>query len=473
MPRYTTKGRAKRIKLDYLQRSHPFRRWKIILTIAVPAVAVAWIVAATVRGDPRLYTSGPVSQGHAMFGLECRLCHRPEGAQGRLAPVVNEPPTQRGPTFRLRVSDEACLTCHDAPAHNASQTFTPACATCHVEHKGRIQLASMSDRKCTQCHDGLKTKPGASATFAPTIRSFHSDHPEFAVSVKDGARTRRVPLDRASELKDAAQISFNHEFHLEPGVRGVDELSAGPEARGVTKTPAGDRLNCGYCHQPDDSQAYMAPVRFAKHCVACHALDFDPRLPSAVVPHDTPRMVRAFLRDFFATAAEECRKPGALQDGAATELRRRCQTIGPVKGDDRPDDGAAAEPWIATQLTTVFKQNCSFCHRVSVAPGRLPEVAATAIPTRWFPHSRFDHRPHRVLGCIECHQTARSRETTDVLLPSIKTCRDCHRQGADAARSSCVECHYYHEKALERNQDGPFAIRDLRQRRLDPGRREP
>ena len=285
--------------------------------------------------------------------------------------------------------------------------------------------------------------------------------------VQDGLSRTKCPL------KDAAQISFNHEFHLEPGVRGVDELSAGPEARGVTKTPAGDRLNCGYCHQPDDSQAYMAPVRFAKHCVACHALDFDPRLPSAVVPHDTPRMVRAFLRDFFATAAEECRKPGALQDGAATELRRRCQTIGLVKGDDRPDDGAAAEPWIATQLTTVFKQNCSFCHRVSVAPGRLPEVAATAIPTRWFPHSRFDHRPHRVLGCIECHQTARSRETTDVLLPSIKTCRDCHRQGADAARSSCVECHYYHEKALERNQDGPFAIRDLRQRRLDPGRREP
>lgn len=489
MPRHTTKGRAKRIELDYFKRPHPFRRWKLILTIAVPAVAAAWIVAATVRGDPRLYTSGPVSPAHAMFGLECRRCHRPEGATASPAAIAAESPTTPASGFRLRVSDAACLTCHDGPAHNASQTFTPACATCHVEHKGRVELASMTDRNCTQCHADVRMKPGTRATFEPKIRSFPSGHPEFAISVKDGARARRVRLDQASALKDMAQMKLNHEVHLKPGLKGVDELPAGPGTRGVTKTPAGGRLTCAYCHQPDESQAYMAPVRFAKHCVACHALDFDLRVPSAVVPHDTPRIVRAFLRDFFTTAAEECHGLASKAPAADDGVRRRCQALALVKGGDdeaekadrprgrlggrqeegpttRPDDGAASGSWITAQLAgaePVFKQKCAFCHSVNIRPGRLPEVAATAIPTRWFPHSRFDHRPHRILGCVECHRSARSTETADVLLPSIKTCSECH-QGAAAARSSCVECHRYHDKALERDPNGPFAVRDLRPR---------
>src|SRR2546425_7245529 len=38
--------------------------------------------------------------------------------------------------------------------------------------------------------------------------------------------------------------------------------------KGEVSAPPGGRLTCAYCHQPDDTQAYMAPVWFAKHCVA-------------------------------------------------------------------------------------------------------------------------------------------------------------------------------------------------------------
>jgi hypothetical protein len=544
VPRYTTKVRAKRIKLDYFKRLHPFRRWKLILTIGIPAVAAVWIGLVTVRDDLRLYSSGPVSTGHAMFGLECRRCHGPAGtspmsvASTSPAPVAAASATAPASGFMLNVSDAACLSCHDGPAHNANQTFTPACGTCHIEHKGRGRLASVTDQRCTQCHADMKTKPGTSPVFERSIRSFPSGHPEFAISVKAGDSVRRVRLDQPSQLKDTAQIKLNHKVHLEPGLRGVDEVST---ARGVTKTLAGGRLTCAYCHQPDDGQAYMAPVRFAKHCVACHPLDFDMRVPSAVVPHDTPRIVRAFLRDFFTTAVEECRvvPPAGAASGKAASAddgaRRRCRALALVKGGDdqaarprargqgeesasdaprgrlsrraddeaeggdrprgrlggrqsegpgdlpsdrttRPDDAAGSGGWIATQVAdaeSVFKRKCAFCHTVSLTPGRLPEVAATAIPARWLPHSRFDHRPHRPLGCAECHRAPRSTETTDVLLPSIKTCSDCHHQATAAARSSCVECHRHHDKALEREPDGPFAIRDLRPRRLDAGRREP
>ena len=73
--RYTSKIRAKRIELEYFKRLHPFRRWKLILTIAVPAIAAAWLLVLAARGDQRVYNSGPLSTGHAMFDVRCGQCH--------------------------------------------------------------------------------------------------------------------------------------------------------------------------------------------------------------------------------------------------------------------------------------------------------------------------------------------------------------------------------------------------------------
>jgi len=47
--RYTAKTRAKRIELHYWKRLFPFRRWKLILSIAVPAVAALWLIALAAR----------------------------------------------------------------------------------------------------------------------------------------------------------------------------------------------------------------------------------------------------------------------------------------------------------------------------------------------------------------------------------------------------------------------------------------
>ena len=86
-PRYSTKIRAKRIALQYFKRPHPFRRWKLILSIAAPVLAALWLlVVAAARGDQRLYNGGPVSTAHAMFESDCRLCHGPGPAPG--APVT-------------------------------------------------------------------------------------------------------------------------------------------------------------------------------------------------------------------------------------------------------------------------------------------------------------------------------------------------------------------------------------------------
>ena len=64
-----------------------------------------------------------------------------------------------------------------------------------------------------------------------------------------------------------------------------------------------------------------------------------------------------------------------------------------------------------------------------------------------------------MLICTECHAKAKtSRETADVLIPGIETCRDCHRPGADSAESRCFECHVYHDWTKQKPVTGAFTI---------------
>ena len=90
-------------------------------------VALGWFVAQRAQGGQKVYSSGPLAASHAVFTQQCSLCH-----------------VTRAGAFFKEVSDEACLTCHDAPVHHANQTFTPPCSSCHVEHKGSIHLSATS-----------------------------------------------------------------------------------------------------------------------------------------------------------------------------------------------------------------------------------------------------------------------------------------------------------------------------------------
>jgi len=99
------------------------------------------------------------------------------------------------------------------------------------------------------------------------------------------------------------------------------------------------------------------------------------------------------------------------------------------------------------------KGKCLFCHilgspdgasqsaqfkgansntQVSESRTLFPTVEKTAIPERWLPFSTFDHKAHSILTCVACHEAApHSKETKDVLLPSIGSCRNCHLSRAE------------------------------------------
>jgi hypothetical protein len=507
-----TKVRAKRIALQYFTRRHPFRRWKLILSIGAPAVAASWLLLAAARDDQRIYNAGPVSTAHAMFESECRLCHGPGLAPGAPVTQTTLAAAAAAPAgFFLSVSDTACKTCHAGPGHNA-KSDAPACGSCHIEHVGRARLVQVADRHCVQCHGDLRTKDGQPSAFHARIPDL-AGHPQFAVGVRDEQALTRTRLDDKPEPRDTTQIKLNHAKHLKVNLRGIEELAQQRGPAGLTTMKDGLQLSCTFCHMPDERGQYMQALSYDEHCAACHPLDFDGRFPDTVAPHTRPPIVRAFLRGTLAEAFEQCQAIPAGEAGAP--IRDRCvelelakappaegdrprgrwlrgRAVEPERGPDTPRGGRlrgraaqeeapaadalrdrraraelppVATSWIATQFDTIepslFKQRCEYCHTLTREGEAPAEIVPPNIPARWLPHARFDHAAHRPVACTECHVAVTSTETTDVLLPKIETCRECH-QPRGGARAGCVECHRYHDKTQERDPNGPFKVRQLR-----------
>ena len=408
----TQKKLAQRINLDYFKTLHGIPRWRRILSGVFVIVGLGWLAWHAVAGSPKPYNAGPLGQPHHLLGQKCDACH------------VSQP------SFQKTATDQACLGCHDGPIHQADQTFSPACSSCHVEHQGTLRLASTSDRACTQCHADLKTTQGTTKLVA-NITGFNGSHPEFAV-LRPGA-------------SDPGTIKFNHQVHLKEDLRGPN----GPV-----------QLKCAECHQLGaDEKSYMQPVDYDKHCAACHTLQFDRRF-SESVPHKDPKIVYDFARAKLTAyiAAHPAEIP--LVD----EPDKRLPTRPP-----QPPARNAAE-WVQQRMTDaqllLWRKSCKECHALSYPNGfeALPTVAKASITKRWLPHAEFDHKAHQMVECVSCHAKAnQSRETSDVLLPGVQSCQQCHHSGKDAAEARCFECHAYHDWSKEKPVAGKFTIKQLAQ----------
>jgi hypothetical protein len=211
----------------------------------------------------------------------------------------------------------------------------------------------------------------------------------------------------------------------------------------------------------------MLPVTYENHCRACHRLDHDPATPSLEMAHSLqPAEVHKSLWQTYG--AEFLKQDPALLD----------QKIAP-----RPVPGKPEVPGLSEARQAIERKvgdaekilfgakKCGECHHYETA-GRDPvaslarfdpehevRTSPTNVPAIWWRSAAFDHTAHRGVSCRGCHERAfhdspnSSRESKDVLLPSIKTCLECHaprRRGPDAGAMSggagfdCTECHRYH-----------------------------
>jgi predicted CXXCH cytochrome family protein len=74
-------------------------------------------------------------------------------------------------------------------------------------------------------------------------------------------------------------------------------------------------------------------------------------------------------------------------------------------------------------------------------------VVEPKVPVRWLAHGEFSHRKHDKVPCETCHpMAAGSVLTSDVNLPGLKVCLQCHTDGApQSAGTECLLCHLYHD----------------------------
>ena len=78
------------------------------------------------------------------------------------------------------------------------------------------------------------------------------------------------------------------------------------------------------------------------------------------------------------------------------------------------------------------------------------DIATVHVPKKWLPKSHFNHEPHKDRECTTCHNAKKSEKATDILLPSIATCQECHggESTTSKVRSNCTECHGFHREDL-------------------------
>jgi hypothetical protein len=246
------------------------QRSVVSLCVFAAATGIAFIMIAG-PGSSRLISPGPLISAHRQVVDRCEDCHAI--GTGKLSDWVHTAlDSQSG-----KQQSALCLECHGELGVNALhrhgqslsdlQALTEhhtarasdnrslevvvartifgspatshaelACATCHREHHGAIDLTSLTNHQCQVCHTG-------------DFHSFGKGHPELA----------NYPYDRRT------RIYFDHQTHF------GSHFSVSQHA-------------CSDCHMADVANRYMLVKGFEETCAKCHARQIeDDSLPGLLV----------------------------------------------------------------------------------------------------------------------------------------------------------------------------------------------
>lgn len=393
----------------------------------------------TILALDRWWNPGTVAVAHQPWANDCKVCHSSAFA---------------------RVKDADCLSCHKAISDHVDRKsvhdarLDVRCATCHLDHQGGFALAEQNKhsvgRDCADCHGDIKKSYAKTET--ENVRDFADEHPNFRVQMAQAAPTadamrvalKRVRLPDSGQLSEPTNLKFPHDVHLDK--KGIGS----PEGKVVMK--------CANCHQPDPDGINFKSVNMKDHCQSCHALKMEPGLSNREVPHGSVTEVLDTLAEFYSFAGQSGGVPRGPEPLTKTLLIKR-----PGEPDAPPKSfvnapGNAMGRASAAAVELFEKTSCAICHEVKrVAgpgkvgtPGRnLPQwsIAPIAADHAWMPKSTFSHASHGSAKCESCHAADKSDKASDVLMPGIEGCRDCHagsRPVSDKIVSECSLCHGFH-----------------------------
>ncbi|MEM7210535.1 MAG: cytochrome c3 family protein [Pseudomonadota bacterium] len=362
------------------------------------------------------WTSGDISMAHSVLAHDCAACH--------------QRPFER-------TTNNACLACHatveehlDLDQHARIGETVPRCASCHREHKGAEEPTQAA---CLTCHSNIRAI-SPDSKFAD-ITDFAKDHPNFRLPLMTGTfvdekallpevqQVRVEPIGAVhAPMTEVAGLKFPHEKHLVGGGKRKGSAS----------------LQCSNCHVVEAGGARMRPIEMERDCAHCHKLSFNAGGVERTLPHAQEDAVAQILQDYFLSAA--LMNTGV---GGASEVDRQ-QVIDTALQQASAQTDAIFGTWM-----------CGTCHEAQRVPDDSGQARWRVLPVLsgrpWLMAGRFEHVPHEAMDCTGCHAATGSSEASDVLMPGIAVCQDCHRGEAEAAsaRSACVSCHNLHVTGKE------------------------
>jgi predicted CXXCH cytochrome family protein len=402
-----------------------------------------------------VWSSGPLSTAHAGLSNNCGACHQ--------AAFVS-------------VTDSACIACHkteSTPDHAAPNRMARGrlantgfiadihkklnlpegrCASCHKEHEGPKGALMVATSFCTDCHTGLSSR--LADTKIANVPSWKK-HPQFSPTIVETPSLKNPLFQRVSlsaKPHENSGLVYPHDMHMSAtnAVANMAQKQGLPNVNGA--------LACNYCHMPDSDGIRFKPITMEQNCAACHDLAFarDGDV-LRTLPHGKPQQVAGIIRDFYLSQALspragvkrldfERRKVGKMAELESADLR--IISVGEAR---RRSDAAIAG---------IFSKGgvCSDCHVITNtgAPNMAERYAVSAVTLadHYLPKGRFPHNQHRTYdgktgdaACISCHKgVTTSKLSSDLLLPSVSQCRDCH--GSTNVRTNvaatCNTCHGYH-----------------------------
>lgn len=380
--------------------SSTFDKWQATL----PVTATGW------------WSPGPLAGGHRAFGTKCSTCH-----QHPFKPVP----------------DDACLDCHKQVVRHLSKSDLHSnvfkkvrCTSCHMDHIERAGLILHSSSGCVSCHGDIKRK-NPDATRGNT-RDFGELHPPFHITLRDGAIATRVPQKKKEVLVEKSHLKYSHQVHL------VKKGVSSPLGRTV--------MICQDCHKIDEAGTHFLPMTMHDTCQQsrCHSLYFTEPV-EGIAPHGSEREVMSKVHEFYTKRLADlpaknrpacAKKTGA---GDAAQHLLGCANV-------------LAQKYAAA---TLFNENgedleCGLCHEIEPNKGdnQIPwKITLLQIIRDWQPGAVFAHSKHDTVDCTECHDKVNSKSSSDISLPNIEKCRECHggnRPGKGKIRSTCDSCHRFH-----------------------------
>ncbi|MEO5706156.1 MAG: cytochrome c3 family protein [Alteraurantiacibacter sp.] len=380
------------------------------------------------------WSTGALSTAHHGLEDQCEACH-------------TEP-------FQP-VQDATCVTCHegigdhaedprmslgmpqasgtDALLWNVAQAFGKpgpgACTDCHTEHEGAGRMEPTRQRFCADCHTTLDAR--LTDTALGNARDFGTMHPEFMLAVlpRDGA-TEAVRVSQATNPRSFPGLKFPHDVHLDAR-SGVTQMSR----RLGTRAGYGGVLECSDCHEPTADGSRFLPVSMEEDCEACHSLVYD-KVGSTyrTLSHGDIDQAEADLRALDRVGRRPVvsnrRRPGEFGEGGIYYSNFSAVSPTSLRASALNTDGL-----------------CGDCHlRGDPSQGPLSVMPVTQLD-RYMAHGWFDHQAHEQEDCTTCHTAETSDRASDLLLPDLASCRDCHMgEAAQQAEvpSSCAMCHSFH-----------------------------